>query len=134
MADVLTKAQRSYCMSRIKGQNTQPEINLRKALWKTGLRYCLHGKLPGRPDFFFSKQKVAIFVDGCFWHGCPKHGQRPSTNREFWEKKIQRNIYRDKRTASLLETSGWTVLRFWEHQVKNHLDNCIEIVRETLRK
>lgn len=134
MADVLTKSQRSYCMSRIKGKNTQPEIKLRRALWKAGLRYRLRGKLPGRPDLFFSKKMVAVFVDGCFWHGCPNHNQRPITNQEFWENKIHRNIERDERTASLLEASGWTVLRFWEHQVKRNTDYCVEIILEKLRK
>jgi len=134
MADVLTKVQRSYCMSRIKGRDTKPEVKLRKALWRIGLRYRVCGKITGKPDLIFSKKKVAVFIDGCFWHGCPQHCKMPESNSEFWEKKIKGNVHRDRNAEASLSASGWTVLRFWEHQVKNDLDTCVELIRKTVRK
>lgn len=97
MADVLTKEQRSYCMSQIRGKNTKPEVILRKALWSMGYRYRIKNKLPGKPDLIYPSLKVAIFVDGCFWHKCPKHFQPPKTRQIFWENKINANVERDKK-------------------------------------
>jgi len=97
MTDILTKKQRSYNMSMIKGKNTKPEITLRKILCANGLRgYRVHYTLPGRPDIAFSKRKIAIFIDGCFWHKCPQCFIRPSTNKAFWSKKIGSNVKRDR--------------------------------------
>lgn len=128
--DVLTKEQRSYNMSRIRGKDTKPEILLRKSLWKKGFRYRTHYKLPGKPDVVFVARKIAIFVDGCFWHGCPVHGVRPKTNAAFWEKKIQSAIDRDKKNKLLLEKDGWRVLHYWEHEIEEDLDGLIkELVR-----
>lgn len=119
MADVLTKKQRSYNMAMIRGKNTGPELALRKTLSSEGIRgYRLHYKLPGRPDIVFPAIKLAIFVDGCFWHKCPKCFVRPRTRREFWDKKIKANTKRDKAVNLLLRKSGWKVLRLWEHQVR----------------
>ena len=82
-----------------------------------------NSKLPGKPDFVFPKLKQAVFVDGCFWHGCPKHGTKPKTNASFWRKKIQRNQARDKEVNRLLRAKGWKVIRVWEHELtrKNEL-------------
>lgn len=85
--DVMTPEQRSRCMSHVRGKDTKPELLLRRALWKKGLRYRLFNKLPGRPDILFIRKRVAIFVDGCFWHGCPEHGTQPRSNADFWKKK-----------------------------------------------
>ena len=125
MSDVLTKAQRAYCMSQNKAKDTKPEILLRKALWKKGLRYRLKNKLPGRPDIIFPKRRLAIFVDGCFWHGCPEHYQSPNNRSEYWHNKLIENRERDIRSNSLLEGRGWTVIRVWEHEVTSHLDQCV---------
>ena len=84
MADVLTKKQRSRCMSAIRGRDTKPEILLRKALWYKGYRYRLKNRLPGKPDIAFPTERLAVFVDGCFWHGCPEHYKKPSTHAAFW--------------------------------------------------
>lgn len=130
MADVLTKQQRSHCMSMIRGRDTGPEMKLRKALWSEGLRYRLKSNLPGRPDFVFPGTKLAVFVDGCFWHGCDEHCQLPGTNTEFWLKKINGNIERDKHVKFELENSGWAVIRFWEHEVRKNLQRCIRTVAE----
>ena len=130
MTDVLNPTQRSYCMSRIKGKDTEPELILRKALWANGLRYRLKNKLPGRPDIFFPARKIAIFIDGCFWHGCPDHCQIPKTNQPFWESKLSKNKSRDKEVSRVLENGGWCVIRLWEHDVKNDLSNCVKRVVE----
>lgn len=120
MTDTFTRAERSEIMRRVKGRDTSVELLLRKALWAEGLHgYRLDVKrLPGRPDVVFGPLKVALFVDGCFWHGCPRHCRMPSSNRAYWEKKIGRNVERDKISAATLREQGWRVIRFWEHQVR----------------
>lgn len=127
MADVLTEMQRSFCMSRIRGRNTWPELALRKAVWAEGLRYRVKNTLIGRPDFVFMSARVAIFVDGCFWHGCPKHSVKPKTRAEFWAQKIGRNRARDAEVNSALRELGWKVLRYWEHDI---YDSMVRIVAE----
>lgn len=119
-------------MSAIRGKDTKPELLLRKALWKLGRRYRVRYNLPGRPDIVFPADRIAIFIDGCFWHSCPEHFQQPETNAEFWKDKIQRNILRDKKVTQQLTKEGWTVLRFWEHDIKNDLDACINKVIRVL--
>jgi DNA mismatch endonuclease (patch repair protein) len=133
MADVLTPQQRSLCMSRNRGRNTGPEILLRRELWRRGLRYRLAAKLPGKPDITFGRSKVAIFVDGCFWHGCPQHSVRPKTNAEFWRKKIAQNRLRDAQVTAMLRNSGWRVVRIWEHQIKTGLDTCVGEIESAIR-
>ena len=134
MADVLTKKQRSFNMSRIRSRNTKPEITIRKKLYQTGLRnYRLHYKLPGKPDIVYPRGKIAIFVDGCFWHKCPKCFVKPSSNIKFWEKKIASNTSRDKRISQLLKAEGWGVIRFWEHDIKNNLNACCTRVQKRLK-
>lgn len=125
MADTLTPEQRHKCMSHVKGKDTKPEVRLRKALWAKGLRYRLNYKLPGKPDLVFVAARVVVFVDGCFWHGCPEHGTIPETNRAFWEKKIRRNIERDREVTEELGEMGWTVLRVWTHELKGDLDDVV---------
>lgn len=120
MTDVLTKKQRSYCMSRIRNRGTQPELLLRKALSKAGIKgYRLNYRLTGKPDIVFPKIKIAIFIDGCFWHKCPACFIKPGTNRGFWNKKIASNLKRDKIVSVKLKEKGWQVIRIWEHELKN---------------
>lgn len=119
-------------MSHIRGKDTGPEIILRKALWAKGLRYRLHYKVKGKPDIVFVGAKVAVFVDGCFWHGCPLHAVRPKANAEFWQKKLDANIERDARVSIELEALGWTVMRFWEHEIKEELASVIARVAEAV--
>ena len=132
--DVLTKEQRSYCMSRNKGSDTGPELTLRKALWAGGLKYRLKNQLTGKPDIVYPRARVAIFVDGCFWHGCPVHYQAPSNNSENWRNKITVTKRRDEVVSQQLRNEGWKVIRFWEHSVKSDTDECVEIVRRRLQK
>jgi DNA mismatch endonuclease (patch repair protein) len=127
MTDVLTKEQRAYNMSKIQGKNTQPEIKLRKLLWSDGVRgYRIHYNLPGKPDIVFTKKKIAIFIDGCFWHKCPICFQEPETRKEFWMGKIQSNIDRDKKVDEQLKNDGWTVIRIWEHVIKKEPEKAIK--------
>lgn len=132
MADVLTKEQRSYNMSMIKGKDTKPEIALRKLLFSRGLRgYRVHYSLPGKPDIVFPKSKIAVFIDGCFWHKCPKCFIKPATNKKFWKKKIESNVKRDRVVNTELRKKGWKVLRIWEHEIRKDLNKyCIRICRE----
>lgn len=125
-SDVMTSEQRSRCMSQIKGKNTGPEMRLRKALWAVGLRYRLNYSLPGKPDIVFPGKKLVVFVDGCFWHGCPRHAVFPKKNREFWETKIKGNIARDLKVNAALNALGWRVFRIWEHEIKANLQSVVD--------
>jgi len=112
-------------MSAIRSENTKPEVELRKALWANGLRFRkYYGK--EKIDIAFPKQKIAVFVDGCFWHGCPIHSHLPKSNRKYWIPKLKKNIERDIAKNDRLEEDGWKVLRFWEHK----LINKEEIIRQ----
>lgn len=132
--DDLTPAQRKMNMQRIRSKDTKAEILLRKALWHKGLRYRKNVKdLPGKPDIVFTKQKIAVFVDGDFWHarGYEKRpGEQIATNRNYWEAKMKRNIERDRYVNELLLEQGWLVLRFWESDIKRNLEKCINEVME----
>lgn len=116
-----------------RSQHTRPEVLLRQALWRAGLRYRLHTRTPvGRPDIVFPRQQVAIFIDGCFWHGCPEHYVRPRSRPEFWAAKLQANFERDHRQTRDLEAQGWQVLRFWEHEAHTDAEALVERVRAAL--
>ena len=112
MADVHTKEQRSYNMSQIKSKGTKPEYKLKRKIYSEGLRgYRLNYKLTGKPDIVFTRSKLAIFVDGCFWHKCSKCYIEPKSNKAFWLNKIDNNIKRDKQVNKILKREGWSVLR-----------------------
>lgn len=125
----LTKSEQ---MSRVRTRNTAPEVKLRRALWHEGYRYRKHPPVPGKPDFVFTSARLAVFVDGCFWHGCPDHGSLPATNREFWERKLARNVARDLAVTEQLQALGWRVLRIWEHTIERNLDTAVEDIRRVL--
>lgn len=119
MADVFSKPKRSAIMARVRGRgNERTELALLSILRLnkiTGWRR--HQPIFGKPDFIFPKSKLAIFVDGCFWHGCPKHATQPSTNRAFWKRKLARNKSRDRIVNRILRQRGWSVLRIWQHEL-----------------
>lgn len=120
-------------MSRIRSADTGPEMVLRRRLWAEGFRYRLGVRTPGgRPDVTFLGKRVAVFVDGCFWHGCPEHYVRPRTNSTFWARKLRENVTRDRRQTTILEEAGWTVVRVWEHEVQNGLDEVVGRIRALL--
>lgn len=103
-------------LSRMPVKNTRPEVQLRSALHALGLRFRLNGGLPGRPDIVFTRARIAVFVDGCFWHACPEHGVMPKNNREWWQQKLGRNVERDREKDAELAARGWEVIHVWEHE------------------
>jgi DNA mismatch endonuclease (patch repair protein) len=105
-------------MASIRGRDTVPEMIVRRLLWAQGIRYRIHDKrVPGRPDISNNSRKVAVFIDGCFWHGCRKCYKEPTSNIEFWRRKLDKNIQRRRVVKHKLRTDSWTVLEFWEHEV-----------------
>jgi len=120
--DVFSQEKRSRIMSRVRGKNTKPEIIIRSLLHNMGYRFRLHRKdLPGKPDITLPKYKKIILVHGCFWHGhvgCSR-SRRPSTNQKFWNKKLDKNIERDKLTVNTLNQLGWEVLIIWSCEVND---------------
>lgn len=113
-------------MSRIKSRNTKIELKFRKLVWSKGLRgYRINSKKLGKPDLYLSKTKIALFIDGCFWHKCPDCFKRPKSKNEYWDRKIQNNQQRDIEINKVLANEGIFVLRFWEHQLKGNLENCV---------
>lgn len=115
--------------------DTEPELALRSELHRRGLRYRLHRRIEGvprvRPDIVFVTPRVVVFVDGCFWHGCPDHGTDPKANREWWKNKIQKNKERDRRHNVALQAEGWKVVRVWEHEDPVKASDKIERALET---
>ncbi|NEB74380.1 DNA mismatch endonuclease Vsr [Streptomyces sp. SID14478] len=107
-------------MSRQSSRDTAQELAVRRLLHRRGLRYRVHVPVSGMPrrtmDIAFGKLRIAVFLDGCFWHGCPQHATAPRSNAEWWRSKLDRNSARDRETTNHLTAEGWTVLRFWEHE------------------
>ena len=134
MTDVHTPEQRSHNMARIRSKDTKPELLLRRELWKTGMRYRLHFNLPGKPDLTFTKQRLVIFIDGCFWHKCPEHFVMPKTRTGFWKEKIEKNVIRDARVNRELSELGWNVIRVWEHEVKADVKRLSERIQAVLNQ
>lgn len=118
MSDRLTPQQRSANMSRIRGKNTSPEKALRAALYRNGIRYRIHDRrIVGRPDIVHSPSRTAVFVDGCFWHGCPKHYVAPVNRAPFWKAKLHSNQQRRDLVRKTLQEAGWLVFECWECDV-----------------
>lgn len=135
-APIPRKESTSRVMSANKDKDTKPEILLRKELWSKGFRgYRLHSKkLPGRPDISYSRQKLAIFVNGCFWHRCPICKPKlPNTNKEFWKEKFNKNKKRDKGKVKILHEQGWHVITLWECEIKTDILKCVKEVSKELK-
>lgn len=118
-------------MSRVHSRDTKPELFVRSAVHRAGFRFRLHRKdLPGSPDLVFARYKIAVFVDGCFWHwhGC-KRSRMPATNQEYWEKKIKRNVERDRANLKALEELGWSPIVIWECELEDGTSELIETLR-----
>jgi DNA mismatch endonuclease, patch repair protein len=130
MADVFSKKKRSRIMAAVRSkENKTTELRLIYILRANGITgWRRNQKFPGKPDFVFRHERLVVFVDGCFWHGCKEHCQLPQTNRRYWENKIARNAARDKKIVHCLEKNGWRVLRLWEHSLKapNLVKQCIK--------
>ncbi|MBS1888245.1 MAG: very short patch repair endonuclease [Actinobacteria bacterium] len=124
-------------MSRVRRRDTAPELELRSELHRRGLRYRVDRRpmkgVPSRADLVFGPAKVAVYVDGCFWHSCPEHGTMPRANEAFWQDKLARNRERDATVNDLLAVAGWTVVRVWEHEgIADAADRVEAAVRESL--
>jgi DNA mismatch endonuclease (patch repair protein) len=134
MPDVFTKIKRSEVMSRIRGRgNKETELALAALLRANGVTgWRRHQPLFGKPDFSFRQGRIVIFVDGCFWHGCPKHSNTPVNNRPFWEAKLAANKRRDRLVSNTLRQQGWRVLRIWEHDLSKNATRCIRKIKSVL--
>ncbi|WP_052032520.1 very short patch repair endonuclease [Streptomyces viridochromogenes] len=122
-------------MSRQSSRDTAPEVAVRRLLHAAGLRYRVNVPVPGMSrrtiDIAFTKAKIAIFLDGCFWHGCPEHATQPKANAAWWRAKLDKNMARDRETTQHLEAQGWTVLRFWEHEAAKIVADAVISARQT---
>ncbi len=137
--DVFTRRKRSAVMTAVRSTgNRSTEVVLAKALRRHGVKgWRRHLQIslgPGntRPDFVFLKPRVAVFVDGCFWHCCPVHGTKPASRTDFWLSKLEKNRRRDRRVSAALRRQGWTVVRVWEHSVKRDVDGCVSQIRKSV--
>lgn len=135
MTDRITKEQRSKIMAAIKGKgNRSTELEMSRLLRENGIKGWRRNyrKEPGTPDFVFRKEKVAVFVDGCFWHGCSKCFSMPKSNVEFWKEKIRRNKERDREVNKALRVKGYKVIRIWEHQIRKSPKLVIRRIGESV--
>jgi len=132
MADWLPKETRSKIMSSIRSSKTGPELALKKALHGKGFSY--QPKINGSPDFVHKRDKIAIFVHGCFWHKCPKCFREPTSNKEYWIPKLEKNTRRDRENKKLLREKGYKVVEIWEHEIKNNLSKVIKKIQNEQTK
>jgi DNA mismatch endonuclease, patch repair protein len=131
--DCFTVEKRSEVMRAVRHENTAAELKLRRALWKQGLRYRIHQKVLGvRPDICLAGRRLVVFVDGCFWHGCPEHYTTPLQNADFWKAKLSKNVARDKQVIERLTTAGWKVVRVWECTINRDIDLAVSAVMRAL--
>ncbi|MDP1671614.1 MAG: very short patch repair endonuclease [Burkholderiales bacterium] len=137
MADIFSKSKRSEVMSRIRGSgNKETELALAKIFRKHGVTgWRRNQPLFGKPDFTFRRQRSVVFVDGCFWHGCPKHSTMPASNRAFWMRKLTANKARDLLVTKTLRREGWRVIRVWEHELagKDFLKSKLRKILDSLK-
>ena len=132
---VADSTSRSFNMKRIRSRDTSIEVKLRKALWRSGIRYRKNFiRLPGKPDIVISKYRIAIFCDGEFWHGKDWENKKNKlrNNRDYWITKIERNIIRDNEVNQKLLALGWTVIRFWGNDIKNDIDGCVDDIKDVI--
>jgi DNA mismatch endonuclease, patch repair protein len=138
MTDNLTKEQRTKNMKAITSQS-KLENKVSRELWKEGIRFRKNVKsLPGKPDIAIKKYKVVIFIDSCFWHVCPSHGNMPKSNQDYWLKKLKRNQERDKEVNQFYSENNWGILRIWEHEFKEDytltIDKVISFINQAKEK
>lgn len=131
MSDTFSKKNRRKTMQAIKSKNTKLENLIIKELWKKGYRFRRNVQnLKGKPDIAIKKYKIVIFIDSCFWHGCKLHCRIPSSNKDYWIKKIERNRNRDKEITEYYINNGWHILRIWEHQIKEDFQDIINFLTD----
>jgi len=124
MTDVFTPEKRSWVMSRIRGTNTKIDLKMKKILSQQHYRFQMYPKMFGNPDFIIKRKRIAIFCDGDFWHGY-RYDSKKKPAKKFWRNKIEENMRRDKRISRKLRRDGWSVLRFWEHDIEKRPDICV---------
>ena len=130
MTDTFSTRKRSEIMRAVKSQETRIEVSFRKSLWHAGFRYRKNPKKYfGKPDIVLKKYKKVIFIDSCFWHGCPTHLRLPSTKQGYWKPKIERNKRRDQEVTKHYKKKGWRVIRIWEHEI-----NKDELLKKKIEK
>ena len=133
MADIFTPQKRSWVMSRIRSKNTSIDLAMKQLLSDAGARFVMYPKMDGNPDFAIPSRKVAIFCDGDFWHGYNyRNGKKPT--RGYWRNKIEGNMRRDRKVSQRLRYHGWSVLRFWEHDLKKRSELCARKIKKKLEK
>jgi DNA mismatch endonuclease (patch repair protein) len=131
--DNLSPEARHKNMQAIRASHTAMEDRISHELWRRGLRYRRNVPgLMGKPDIASKKRRVAVFLDSCFWHACPYHGNRPKTNAEYWDHKLERNKVRDAEVTHYYQSRGWHVIRVWEHEVKENFDGVVEEIADLL--
>ncbi|MCJ7816517.1 MAG: very short patch repair endonuclease [Candidatus Aenigmarchaeota archaeon] len=129
MTDVLTKEQRSYNMSRIRSRWTKQEKTIHNYLKGERIKHKLHPHIEGKPDILLLDSKTLVFLDGCFWHKCPKCFQEPATHRDFWLPKIEKNVKKDGETSRKLRIEGWKILRIWEHEIRKNPERVFKKIK-----
>ncbi|MDD5075375.1 MAG: very short patch repair endonuclease [Candidatus Peribacteraceae bacterium] len=130
--DTLAKEARSKVMRRVHSKETKLEELVFTAIRQRKVKFRKYGKVIGQPDIFSRRRKIAIFIDSCFWHGCRWHCRLPSSRKEYWLPKIERNKQRDKDVTKSLRANGWLVIRIWEHQLEKNLDKQIDKLTKLL--
>jgi len=134
MADIFSKIKRSEIMSKVRNKDSKIEIEFRKKLWKEGFRYRKNStKYFGKPDLVLKKHRTVIFIDSCFWHGCPEHGSMPQTRKVFWQKKIGQNKKRNLHVSKHYNDKDWQVIRIWEHDLKTDMGNFVSNINNKNR-
>ncbi|PTL37413.1 very short patch repair endonuclease [Alkalicoccus saliphilus] len=129
--DNVSNDKRSKTMKAVKSKNTTLELRVRKALWNRNVRYRVNNSsLYGKPDISVKKYKLVVFIDSCYWHGCPLHGRIPKSNTSFWEAKIQRNKERDKKVTNYYLEKGWNIVRVWEHEINEDLEAVVSKITD----
>lgn len=131
MPDVFSPEKRSWVMSRIRSRNTSIDLAMKDLLSKTRIKFQMYPKMKGNPDFVLEKNRIAIFCDGDFWHGYNYHGKK-RLRKKYWRDKIEENMRRDRRTTRHLRAEGWTVLRFWEHDLKKRPELCMRRIDKSI--
>lgn len=133
--DNLSPEDRRKNMQNIRSTGTKMEQRVLRELWKQGLRYRKNVRtLPGKPDIALKKYKIVVFLDSCFFHACPQHFIMPKNNRDYWKKKINRNIERDFEINQYYLNNGWIVLRFWEHETRKELNKVVNHIMKTVQE
>ena len=133
MADIFTPEKRSWIMSRIRGTNTKIDLKMKKMLEANKIKFEMYPKMFGNPDFILKSKKIIIYCDGDFWHGY-KYNEKKRLSKKYWRDKIETNMRRDRRITRKLRRDGWSVLRFWEHNIEKRTDVCINRIIRKIRE